>query len=355
MGKGLKKIPRIRGARIFAELIKDEMKSRSKRSFRERLFCLRKGFKSETVNHYGVKRKEDLQDYLSDYERNLAKYINGAFAPVLDNKILFERVLSSSFRVPKNYAVVDHGRLWDLREPVSFDQFSVYWEECQKDDCLVIKPIVGGFGEGIMIVRKQPSGYTVNHHEAITAEELDRRVAGLDRVLVSEFIRQHEYAAALYPHSTNTIRILMIRNPGTGQVMLVDAVQRIGSRFTKGLDNFSQGGIVAHVHVDSGVLSTGRYADERWRTHPVKEHWDTNARIEGVPIPGWEQIKADLKEKMQKQPFLRYAGWDVVVTEDGYAVIEGNNYPNPRIHQLFSPLLKNSQVLEFYRYYGIKK
>jgi len=70
-------------------------------------------------------------------------------------------------------------------------------------------------------------------------------------------------------------------------------------------------------------------------------------------MPNWDLIKNEILNAASKIPFIHYIGWDVVITDDGYKVIEANNYSDVNLLQVHQPLLRDDRVLEFFKYHGI--
>jgi len=74
-----------------------------------------------------------------------------------------------------------------------------------------------------------------------------------------------------------------------------------------------------------------------------------------VVVPNWDNVKKSIVDIANSFDFLNYVGWDLVVTNEGIKIIEGNNYSDVNILQIHKPLLVDERVKKFYKYYGILK
>lgn len=83
-------------------------------------------------------------------------------------------------------------------------------------------------------------------------------------------------------------------------------------------------------------------------THPT-----THSQITGLTIPHWDYTKTTILEIAKYLSFIPYIGWDVVITEEGFKILEGNDFPSLAIIQMHSPLLKDPQVRRFYEKYNV--
>src|SRR5690606_13493700 len=154
-----------------------------------------------------------------------------------------------------------------------------------------------------------------------------------------------EFPKSLYPDATNTMRIMMMRNPLTNQGFIAACAQRIGSKKTYGKDNLALGGYCAGVDIETGKLSS---------LYPnLDKHPETNKQIKGLIITNWDQIKNELINVFDKLPFLKYIGWDIILTDEGIYAIEGNDHPDPKVVQGYKPLLIDNKIKEFYQYYQV--
>ena len=50
--------------------------------------------------------------------------------------------------------------------------------------------------------------------------------------------------------------------------------------------------------------------------------------------------------------YIPYVGWDVLVTEPGFTVFEGNSFPHLG-YQILEPLLADPRARSFFRHFNI--
>lgn len=330
----------------------------------KKLALWRSGFKSSSYTLFGLAHN-DPNDYISDMGVSRARRINGAFGRLLKDKLLFEAALKPYAQVPEVLGLIERGRLFPLagerdagRNPGRGGgghkgvQAGIRELLTASPQGIILKPTRGNKGRGVISVLEQ-DGFVMNARR-VTPTELETTFSSLDGYLVTARVQQAAYAAHIFNGSANTIRVVTMTDPDTGEVFLPAAIHRFGSVHTAPTDNFQTGGVSAAVDLQSGRL--GRAARHpsftggalEWRsTHP-----DTGAAIEGVEIPAWPEVAATLKRAVAAYPFLRYVGWDVVVTETGVCLIEGNHNINLGL-QVHAPLLRNPRVRRFFEFYGV--
>ena len=105
------------------------------------------------------------------------------------------------------------------------------------------------------------------------------------------------------------------------------------------------------MDVASGKLRRGVLTRPKSATEWIEQHPDTGAQITDVVVPNWDIVTTGLVELARRMPYIPYVGWDVVVTADGFSVIEGNNSPHLG-HQIFEPLMRDPRVRAFYERFG---
>ena len=94
---------------------------------------------------------------------------------------------------------------------------------------------------------------------------MEALLAPLRRYLITEFVVQAPYAASIYPHTTNMVRILTLWDLAVGRPFLAAAVHRFGTARSAPVDNWhgGWGGLSARIDLDSGVLGPGRRSPTR--------------------------------------------------------------------------------------------
>ena len=82
-------------------------------------------------------------------------------------------------------------------------------------------------------------------------------------------------------------------------------------------------------------------------------HPDTGEPIEGVVIPGLDNCIEGLLQAASHLPFCPCIGWDVVITEDGFSILEANPIPGLIIVQIHTPLLIDPRTRQFFQRWGV--
>ena len=159
------------------------------------------------------------------------------------------------------------------------------------------------------------------------AVALASQLAGED-VLLERWIDQHP-DMAFGGNAVNTIRVTTVRNP-QGNVRLLKAVLRCGVGGAI-VDNFTQGGVVYPVDLETGVIEAGGTRKRSVAEGPILIHPGTDIRMPGHQIPFWPETLAMIREAAARIPDLRLIGWDVAITPGGPELVEGNTRPGPAL------------------------
>ena len=182
-----------------------------------------------------------------------------------------------------------------------------------QSDCIA-KPIEGWRGQGIAKINRIEEGMDVKDlfNECVN-----------NNILLEERIHACKEIEEYHPQSLNTVRVVTISNPD--RFVIFGAILRMGTGDSI-IDNTHNGGIFASIDVKTGVIETDGL-DSNGRTYIA--HPDSGKRIRGFKIPYWNNVVETCGRATKVLPELIFAGWDVVVMEDGrIALIEGNHGPD---------------------------
>jgi len=333
-------------------------------SLGRRTWLWRRGFVPAAAGLYDFET-HGPDAYLSTRQFVRTGDINGHWRHLVENKLAAHWLLGpfDAARQPVHGVVIDGRALpadrvraeegGGLALPSSTDSTPAadfVADRLADEDELVLKPVFGGRGEGLVFASRGADGYRLND-TAVTAGAFRQRMAGLDGYLVAGFVEQADYAARLYPDATNTVRILTMLDDG--EAFVAAAIHRIGTAASAPADNCSQGGLTAAIDRETGQLSEATTIDPTQREwHTI--HPESDARIEGTAVPGWDRLCERVTAIAADLPYLPYLGWDVVVTgEDSFRVLECNNLVGVESLQVHGPLLADGRVRRFYERRGV--
>ena len=244
------------------------------------------------LNHVGRKR------YITEINRySLYEVFNGAKKRVeMQNKYMAYQAFEKYY---KRYVMY-------IGDKTSEEEVRAFFSG---RDCGILKPNMSALGKGVEIVRLKdyPS----------TDDAISYILTKRDYVL-EELVRQTGMLRELHPQSVNTVRVYACR--------LRDRIQIFGSHLRAGkadaiVDNAGQGGVIISL-TDDGIAWTSG-VDEFGNTFLC--HPDTGVPIPGMVMPDWDKAIAMIEEMMHVYPDIRFVGWDIAYTDQGWIVIEAND------------------------------
>lgn len=261
---------------------------------------------------------------------------------LLGDKVRFAELVGSFASTPKLLAVIQSGRVFPTSADLPTADADGLVAAARVHDGLVLKPRRGGGGDGVFLLA--PVGEQLRlDRELVQPAGLAELIRRLDSYIVTPRVRQARYAAALFSRTTNVVRVLTMVDPANGEAFVAMAGQKIGTEASFPVDNPARGGLYSIIDLESGRLTVAVTEDgSRYDRHP-----DSGAQIAGVTIPRWRELLDSIKRLAQQLDFIDYIGWDLVVTEEGFCVIEGNRNPD----FLPVPMLADARVRAFYQHY----
>ena len=139
--------------------------------------------------------------------------------------------------------------------------------------------------------------------------------------IAEPFVQQHPELNKLSPSGMNTVRIFTQLN-AQDEVEILGCRQRIS--VNSPVDNLAAGNLAAPIDEATGIINgLGVYSDIT--KSPESKHPVTGVSITGFQVPFWQECLSLAKEAALRHPQNRSIGWDIVVTENGPGLIEGNH------------------------------
>lgn len=260
-------------------------------------------------------------------------------------KEYFMRCIKNYFDIPHNIGKIENGKIYDEQNNI------VKLEKIlDKYNSIIIKPFIGGSGRSIHKIENRNKSFYFDE-EKTNISKIKNIISNQEKSIITTFIDQHEYAKKLFPKTTNTIRIITIKDPETNKYIIPCAVQRIGNSKFIPVDNAGSGGYFALIDVDTGIIGEAKsyFETEIYFVHP-----DSKSPIKGVKIPNWNNIKESIIKVAEQFPYIHFTARDVVITKNGFSIIEGNTSIDIYLFQCFKGY-RNSKLGQFYKYHNIFK
>jgi len=151
---------------------------------------------------------------------------------------------------------------------------------------------------------------------SLSSFEIKRPI--LHQLILEEFIVPSKAIAQFNPSEMSLLRVTTVAVSGRIHFLYPCFRMMCGDGKTQQGEVYS---IDALIDAGTGVVTTGGMSGimEEADYHPV-----SGVKIKGFSMPEWEALLEMLTHAANQFPTLRYIGWDVVHTDRGWVIIEGN-------------------------------
>ena len=204
----------LRGVRRLVRAVAKEFRPPYRLPLKQRLYAWSKGFSAQSYVLYGLD-EHPSDRYLSDLKVALKAYnINGYFNPIIGNKLMLSRLMKATgFAHPGVQFVVADGQIYlDGHDDPALSNEEKLSSALAKCPHLVLRPIWSGGGQGVFFLHQTSQGLSLNGVET-TCQAAARLLGRQERYLATGFVTQAAYAQRIYPHATNTLRLLTLWHP----------------------------------------------------------------------------------------------------------------------------------------------
>lgn len=300
--------------------------------------------------HYGPYRlwekpkSEWVQYYGSPYPPVQRAHIATKVYPIEYEVVYNDKVLGA--QLAKGLSVRQPVTVGMLQPDVPFrDKLLALLNE--HDGKLILKPVFGRSGIGIVIVERTEAGVVV--HTPGGDLPIDQFKVEWP-VFLQEVIRQDPRMSAIGGSAVNTVRVVTLMTP-SHDVAIIGCALRTGVGRSY-VDNWSAGGVAIGVDTETGRLRKYGYDI---KGHRYTQHPTSGFAFDGYQVPEWQAILQTAATVQRELPFSRLLGMDICLDQTGKpVVIETNGLPDfVFIEQLNGPLLSDPRTLKLFADYGM--
>jgi hypothetical protein len=223
------------------------------------------------------------------------------------------------------FTVHRSGSIRDRNEcEVTFSEFRKRLTESEKTH-FFLKPINGGSGNGILKMIADARSLKVDAKDIVNQNTLHNVLfarSTYQEFIVQPGIIQHELLNRMNPSSVNTVRIdTLIQG---NDVVNNAAFLRLSNGYTH-TDNWSKGGMIVKIDLDTGVLDGFGQTKAKYGRLRIQEHPLSGFRFAGTAIPFWSEVKTQVRDAALVLRPLKFLGWDVAIGTDGPILVEANH------------------------------
>jgi hypothetical protein len=317
--------------------------------------CFERGFLPFEHLWYDLENN-DYRNYIPARVNYQHRFVNGSYGIILGNKILFEKFLGNiisgidGLHIVGSLGYIEKGKLYSLHRDLETGNYSSLLSLLKASD-LILKQVCGDGGEGLKCLSNR-EGHLFINNQGVDVEEMKSFLTGLDNYLIQRRLLQNGLAGEINPGSVNTMRIGTMIDPDSGKPFMAYAVHRFGSPGSGFVDNVGQGGITAWIDIKDGRLSMAHHYSKDGQMYFYERHPVTSVVIQDRVIPNWDDLKRRITAMAGRMPYLKYVGWDFMLSNNELYVLEGNLSPALGLVQLYGSLKENPQAWSFFKHYG---
>lgn len=333
------------GPIAFREFYNDFFKYREA-DLKEKIWAYRKGFLSKSVVRLKI-NEENYSDYMPDLTYFKLHPINGKFGKWIDDKLTMKYILNPfNEYLPEYYFVINREKITKLNDCPDFIEAKVSGviKLLKEKKNFAVKLIAGSLGKGFYKLSCEDNTFYINDKK-VTESDLQQFISQLKNYAITEYIVSHKSIRKVYDKTANNLRIMMINDDEFGP-KITGAFMKFGTKKSGMIEHVWAGGIFCKIDLEDGtILNPYMYIDKQLTR--ISIHPDTKEKIEGT-VPYWNLIKSKLTEIGNYIPQVKYMGFDVLVTDEGFKIIEINSHQGLNLMQMYYPVMKNDINRRFF-------
>lgn len=313
-----------------------------------RIWAVLNGFNPEAAWFKRIS-KSNKKDFLTDHTYYKNTPYNDPKYMYMVGKDHFRETLKDYFEcLPKYYAEIKNNTI-EKKDAWNESNGNIGASDIinllEKEKVLAFKRISGRSGAGFIVGRCQSIDSFTFNDAPYNRQEAEQYIATLDGYIVSEFVQQCSQYETIWSKTTHTLRVQTC-NVMNGKAEVVFAFLRFGS--SKALHFVSHinapGIYTAMIDIETGKTKTVLTPDEQGRVIHVTEHPDTGVNLV-CSVPHWNLVVSKCIEMHDKiLPNLNWLGWDIMITDDGFRILEINTLSGLLGVEAVEPILASDRL-----------
>ena len=333
---------------VFNALWNDFFKE-DRTTLSQKFWAYKRGFFSGRIPYFGL-TEDNYRDYLSDFDFYRLHPINGPYSKWIDDKLTIRYILHPySNYLPEYYFHLYHHEILRLADcPAAIETTVEGTIQClQAKGALTAKLVSGTKGAGFFKLAYQDEAYFINNRETSEGEVSGLISNWLDtggvEYLITEYVRENRDFNQFSDAAPGALRLVVIRERNQSP-QLIYSFHHFATKKSGVLN--TPGGVSCIVDVETGFFSNGK-SHGKGELIDCKYHPDTGILLEGY-LPHWGLIKEKIVEISRFIPQVIFMGYDLILTEDGFKIIEINSHPGTDYIQSCHPYMRAGAGKEFF-------
>lgn len=208
---------------------------------------------------------------------------------------------------------------------------------------MALKLLSGSSGKGFYRLTYKDEIFYVNGVE-IDGAGLKELISNLKGYLITEYIIAHEKIRKIYNVTPNTLKILLLRDQNK-LPEITGGFMRFGTEQSELFETTAAGTIFTGVNLENGkIFNPMRFTNnlENLLIHP-----DTGEELL-IMLPNWGKAIGIIYEISECLPQLSYLGFDIIITDLGFKIIEINSLSALTFLPYYSPFFENDYSRRFF-------
>lgn len=298
--------------------------------------------------------QQNVSEFLSEYDFYNSKNYKGiAFFDWFDNK-LNTYFLLSPFKeyLPKHFLYIEYLGTRQILYKLD-DKIQVNGEPyciikgLLKDYDLALKRCRGGHGDGFIKLSLRDE-VCYKNDTAISEDDLKKTINQLDGYIVTQFVKPQQGLRDICgENSFAVMRVITLFSQEKQKSEVAAIIIRLGTA-KSGPTQAKHDHIYAGVNMIDGKLFNPIYEVNDYSYFRTNIHPETKKIIEGYKITNLDLLKSVVCQIADYVPITPYLVFDIIPTENSFAILEINSHGQPFIVEPFYRIKNNPIFREIF-------